>query len=233
MQLFLGHITGNVFELHEDEVTHCLRVLRKSVGDDIQFITGNGNLYAGHIEATSKKSVSGTWVKLQDDFGAVGYELTVAIAPTKNMDRIESFVEKAVEMGISRVIPIICEHSERKVIKTARLKKIALSATKQSLKGSLVHIDDPILFEEFIAQPWDNLCIAHCEDDEQKQDLRSHLQANQATTIMIGPEGDFSSKEISVAKQHGAKPIHLGSSRLRTETAGLVAVATVYQALGK
>ena len=233
MQLFLANISGPLFELHEDEVTHCVRVLRKSIGDHIQFITGDGNLYEGKIEVLSKKSVAGTWTKLQDHFGDVGYDLTIAIAPTKNMDRIEAFVEKAVEMGISRIIPIICDHSERRVIKTSRLKKIALSATKQSLKGALVQIDEAMPFESFISQPWENLCIAHCEPTDDKTTLSEHLQPHRSTTILIGPEGDFSVQEIHRAKQQGAKPIHLGSSRLRTETAGLVAVATVYLTLGK
>jgi len=233
LQLFLAEIQGNLFELHTDEVNHCVRVLRKSVGDVIQFITGDGNLYEGSIVTITKKSVSGTWTKVQDQFGDVGYDLTVAIAPTKNMDRIEAFVEKAVEMGITRIVPIICDHSERKIVKTSRLKKIALSATKQSLKGALVQIDEPQSFDEFIRQPHENLCIAHCETDTSKTPLKHLLIPNSATTIMIGPEGDFSKSEILRATKAGAKPVHLGSSRLRTETAGLVAVAVVYDTLGK
>ena len=231
MQLFLGHIEGTEFHLDPAEVQHCVKVLRKSVGDEIHFITGDGNLYLGRISFVSKSKVCGTYTKAESNFGAVPYLLTVAIAPTKNMDRIELFVEKAVEMGIDTIIPIICDHSERKVIKEERLRKIVLSATKQSLKGKIAQISEAVSFKEFITQKHSNLLIAHCEEGD-KSALKEVLNADAPTTIMIGPEGDFSPAEIQWAIASGAKPIHLGSSRLRTETAGLVAVSTVYQELG-
>jgi len=231
MQLFLGHITGNEFQLDAAEVQHCVKVLRKSIGDKIHFITGDGNLYQGEILFTSKTKVYGSFNKVKSNFGTVPYSLTIAIAPTKNMDRIELFVEKAVEMGIDTIVPIICDHSERKVIKEERLRKIVFSASKQSLKGRLTQVQSALSFKEFIAQEHSNLLIAHCENGH-KSSLKEVLDANVATTIMIGPEGDFSSTEIQLAIDAGAKPIHLGSSRLRTETAGLVAVSTVYQELG-
>ncbi|MEL0146767.1 MAG: RsmE family RNA methyltransferase, partial [Schleiferiaceae bacterium] len=146
--------------------------------------------------------------------------------------RIEAFVEKAVEMGISRIIPIICEHSERRTIKTERLRKIALSATKQSLKGAIVHIDEAMTFQDFLAEKQEQLMIAHCENDETKKGIKEIIDSSRPLCIMIGPEGDFSPAEVQAAISAGAKPIHLGSSRLRTETAGLVAVATVYHLLG-
>jgi len=133
MQLFLGHIAGNEFQLDAAEVQHCVKVLRKSIGDRIDFITGDGNLYEGEISFTSKSKVYGSFNKVKSNFGTVPYSLTIAIAPTKNMDRIELFVEKAVEMGIDTIVPIVCDHSERKIIKEERLRKIVLSATKQSL----------------------------------------------------------------------------------------------------
>ena len=231
MQLFLGHITGNEFQLDAAEVQHCVKVLRKSVGDSIHFITGDGALYKGSISFTSKSKVYGSYSQVESNFGAVPYSLTMAIAPTKNMDRIELFVEKAVEMGIDTIIPIICDHSERKVIKEERLCKIVLSATKQSLKGRIAKVLPAVSFKEFITEKHSNLLIAHCEEGD-KSSLKDVLDANVATTIMIGPEGDFSPSEIEKALEAGARPIHLGSSRLRTETAGLVAVATVYQELG-
>ncbi|MCH1401516.1 MAG: 16S rRNA (uracil(1498)-N(3))-methyltransferase [Schleiferiaceae bacterium] len=231
MQLFYGHINGIEFHLDAGEIQHCVKVLRKSVGDHIHFITGNGALYEGEISFMSKSKVYGSFTEVEREFGKVPYDLTVAIAPTKSMDRIEAFVEKAVEMGISRIIPIICEHSERRTIKTERLRKIALSATKQSLKGALVHIDESISFQEFLAQKQEQLMIAHCEYDETKKGIHEVLNPSRPLCIMIGPEGDFSPSEVLAAKSAGAKPIHLGSSRLRTETAGLVAVATVYHLL--
>ena len=232
MQLFYGHIEGTVFHLDAGEVQHCVKVLRKSVGDVIHFITGDGALYEGLISFISKSKVYGSFTEVQHEFGKVPYDLTIAIAPTKSMDRIEAFVEKAVEMGISRIIPIICEHSERRTIKTDRLRKIALSATKQSLKGVLVHIDEAISFEDFLAQKQEQLMIAHCENDETKKGIHEVLDSSKPLCIMIGPEGDFSPSEVLAAVSAGAKPVHLGSSRLRTETAGLVAVATVYHLLG-
>lgn len=231
MQLFLGHITGNEFQLDSAEVQHCVKVLRKSIGDKIHFITGDGNLYRGEISFTSKSRVYGLFNKVESNFGGVPYSLTIAIAPTKKMDRIELFVEKAVEMGIDTIVPIICDHSERKVIKEDRLRKLVLSATKQSLKGKITNVKESETFKEFIAKEHSNLLIAHCEKGH-KMSLKEALDSKAPTTILIGPEGDFSPTEIQLALESGARPIHLGSSRLRTETAGLVAVSTVYQELG-
>jgi len=232
MQLFYGHIEGTEFHLDAGEVQHCVKVLRKSVGDQIHFITGDGALYLGEISFISKSKVYGRFTELEHEFGRIPYDLTIAIAPTKSMDRIEAFVGKAVEMGISRIIPIICEHSERRSIKTERLRKIALSATKQSLKGALVQIDEAISFQDFLDEVQEQLMIAHCENDETKKGIHEVLDSSKPLCIMIGPEGDFSPAEVLAATTAGAKPIHLGSSRLRTETAGLVAVATVYHLLG-
>jgi 16S rRNA (uracil1498-N3)-methyltransferase len=231
MQLFLGHIIGEEFQLDTAEVQHCVKVLRKTIGDEIHFITGDGALYKGEISYTSKSKVYGAYSQVESNFGAVSYSLTVAIAPTKNMDRIELFVEKAVEMGIDTIVPIICDHSERKVVKEERLRKIVLSATKQSLKGKIAQVQEALPFKDFIAREHSNLLIAHCEDGH-KSSLKDVLDAKVPTTIMIGPEGDFSPSEIKLSLEAGAKPVHLGSSRLRTETAGLVAVSTVYQELG-
>ena len=231
MQLFLGHINGNEFQVDAAEVKHCVKVLRKSIGDKVNFITGDGHLYIGEISFASKSKVYGSFNKVESNFGTVPYSLTIAIAPTKNMDRIELFVEKAVEMGIDSIVPIICDRSERKVIKEDRLRKIVLSATKQSLKGKIAQVKEAVSFKAFITKEQSNLLIAHCEEGD-KSSLKEVLDANIPTTIMIGPEGDFSPAEIQLALDSGAKSIHLGSSRLRTETAGLVAVSTVYQELG-
>ena len=232
MQLFYGHIEGTEFHLDAGEVQHCVKVLRKSVGDHIHFITGDGALYEGEISFISKSKVYGRFTEVEHEFGKIPYDLTIAIAPTKSMDRIEGFVEKAVELGISRIVPIVCDHSERRTIKTARLRKIALSATKQSLKGELVHIDEAMSFQDFLAAGQEQVLIAHCENDETKKGIHEVLDSSKPLCIMIGPEGDFSPSEVLAAVSAGAKPIHLGSSRLRTETAGLLAVATVYHLLG-
>ena len=228
MQLFHGYIKDDRFHLHEHEINHCVRVLRKQVGDTIHFITGNGPLYQGHIQFASKQMVSGNFELIEERFGNFNYDLTVAIAPTKQMDRMEWFVEKAVEMGITRIVPILCDHSERRILKPGRLEKIALSATKQSLKGALVSISPLITFSKFIESRTSGY-IAHC-DLGIKQSFKDQI-ANQTgpITILIGPEGDFSQKEIQWAVKKGIMPVDLGKSRLRTETAALVAVATLYQ----
>ena len=228
MQLFYAHISHEAFVLDEGDVMHCTKVLRKSSGDHIHFITGDGNLYEGIIDAVSKREVRGTWRLLQENWGRLNYDLTVAIAPTKNMDRLEWFVEKSIEMGISKIQLILTYHSERKKVNLERLRKIALSATKQSLKGQLVDIIDPIPFKTFIEQLQQPLAIAHCEDSD-RTSFPSYLNQKQGPiTIAIGPEGDFSTEEINIAITAGATPIHLGSSRLRTETAAVAAVAMVY-----
>ena len=232
MQLFYGHIEETEFHLDTGEVKHCVKVLRKSVGDRIYFITGDGALYEGEISFISKSKVYGSFTEVEREFGKVSYDLTIAIAPTKSMDRIEAFVEKSVEIGISRIIPIICERSERRTLKTERLGKIALSATKQSLKGKLVQIEEAMSFHDFLTERHEQILIAHCEYDEAKKAIHEAIDPSKALCIMIGPEGGFSPSEVLAAISAGAKPIHLGSSRLRTETAGLVAAATVYHLLG-
>lgn len=231
MQLFLAEISGNQFHLASTEINHCIKVLRKSIGDTITFITGDGALYEGTIEMASKKLVAGAYRMVTPEFGTVPYDLTIAIAPTKNMDRLEWFLEKSIEMGITKVIPLLCDHSERKVVKMERLEKIALSATKQSLKGQLVKLEALTNFEDFIesCDP-DQACLAHCEDGE-KWSLPEVIERKQGAplTVIIGPEGDFSPREIERAIARGITPIHLGKSRLRTETAALVAVSMMYQ----
>lgn len=228
MQLFHGYIKDDRFYLHEHEINHCVRVLRKHAGDTIHFITGSGPLYKGHIEVATKQLVSGNFELVEERFGCFDYNLTVAIAPTKQLDRMEWFVEKAVEMGITKIVPILCDHSERRILKPGRLEKIALSATKQSLKGALVSIAPLITFRDFIeSQSVDY--IAHCDQGE-KHAFKTQI-SNQTgpITIMIGPEGDFSETEIKLALEKGITPVDLGKSRLRTETAALVAVAMLYQ----
>ena len=228
MQLFHGYIKEDKFHLHEHEINHCVRVLRKHAGDTIHFITGSGPLYKGHIEVATKQLVSGNFELIEERFGCFDYNLTVAIAPTKQLDRMEWFVEKAVEMGITKIVPILCDHSERRILKPGRLDKIALSATKQSLKGALVSIAPLITFRDFIeGQSVDY--IAHCGQGEKHAFKTQISEQNGPITIMIGPEGDFSETEIKLALEKGITPVDLGKSRLRTETAALVAVATLYQ----
>lgn len=155
------------------------------------------------------------------------YKLHLAVAPTKMNDRYEWFLEKATEMGIAEITPLICDHSERKVVKTDRFDKIILSAMKQSLQFHLPKLNEPIAFKEFVKQERNGqLFIAHCEETE-KQSLKSKLETGKDVTILIGPEGDFSTKEITMALENAFVPVSLGDTRLRTETAAIAACHSV------
>jgi 16S rRNA (uracil1498-N3)-methyltransferase len=228
MQLFLAHIDGQKFQLDAAEVNHCVRVLRKKTGDQIFFISGDGNLYEGTIQLITKSVVGGSYKISQKSWGAVPYELTVAIAPTKMMDRMDWFVEKAVEMGVSHIIPILCDRSERKVVKQDKLEKKVLSAVKQSLKGKLPKISPMVHFDRALEEAQGAVAIAHCEQTERMAWPAFFQQNSGPLTIFIGPEGDFSPNEILRAQEAGAHSVHLGGSRLRTETAAIAAVAMVY-----
>ena len=230
MQLFLADIKDDTAYLHADEVRHATKVLRKQPGDEISVIDGLGNLFHCRIESITKSSVQVAIQSKIDQFGALPYELHVAIAPTKNIDRFEWFLEKATEMGISSIFPIITAHSERKVIKPERLQKILISATKQSLKGRIPVLHPLMRWTNFLAQPFSgNRFIAHCAEGE-KRELNQAIDPQKATLICIGPEGDFDLDEVRRAEEVGFLPVQLGPSRLRTETAGVVAVTTMYNA---
>ncbi|MFD2874585.1 16S rRNA (uracil(1498)-N(3))-methyltransferase [Mucilaginibacter ximonensis] len=209
--------------LNEEESKHAVRVLRLEAGSPVQLIDGKGGLYTAEIkDAHPKRTI------LQITGVTTGYQkrnhyLHIAIAPTKNLDRLEWFLEKATEIGIDEISLIICHRSERKEAKTERLNKIITSAIKQSLKAYHPILNEPIAFNKFLAQPFDGQkFIAHCEDQE-KTNLQTELQKQGRYLILIGPEGDFSSAEIDGALDNGYKAITLGESRLRTETAALEA----------
>jgi len=225
MQLFY---CPEVFEesshLSSEESKHCIKVLRKQEGDTIHLIDGRGSFYEVKINIASQKKVGFEIIRKWKDEPR-SYTLHIAIAPTKNNDRFEWFLEKASEIGIDEITPIICERSERKIIKNERMKKIILSATKQSLKATLPKLNQAVSFDDFIKKNLNSDCfIAHCEE-QKKISLKTVVSAN--ATILIGPEGDFSTKEIELALDHNFKPLSLGNSRLRTETAGIVACHTL------
>jgi 16S rRNA (uracil1498-N3)-methyltransferase len=230
MQLFFAKITQEQFELDPSEVVHCTKVLRKGIGDQIHFITGDGNLYQGVIDHSSKKAVSGPYTLVESDFGKVEYRLDIAIAPTKNNDRIEWFIEKSTELGIRNIHLLRCDRSERKNVNVDRFQKIAVSAAKQSLKGAIPTVNDMVGFAEFV-EKHPGGAIAHCMEGERTA-WPKHIESNkgQSHVLLIGPEGDFTPDEVALAREHGFTPIHLGESRLRTETAALSAVAMVYAA---
>lgn len=214
-------------ELPEEEAQHCTRVLRLSTGDEITLTDGKGNFYQAEITAASNKRcvVSIRETVFQEPLWPC--HLHIAMAPTKNMDRNEWFAEKATEIGFDELTFLNCRYSERKVIKNERIEKILISAIKQSLKAQLPKLNGMMDFDKFIAQDFEGQkFIAHCYEGE-KPLLKNVLKAGKDALVLIGPEGDFSEEEVKKAIERGFVPISLGKSRLRTETAALVACHTL------
>lgn len=214
------------FSFDKEESKHIIKVLRKKDGDILHVTNGLGNLFHTEIILASDKkcTVKITQTETQHP---TGFYLHLAVAPTKMNDRFEWFLEKATEIGVHEITPIICDHSERKVIKTERFDKIIQSAMKQSLQFYLPKLNEPVLFKDFINLKHDgNLCIAHCEETDKKL-LKNVVKPNERYTVLIGPEGDFSEKEIELALKNDYIPVSLGNTRLRTETAAVVACHSV------
>ena len=237
MELFYAYeVSGRYCRLDAEESGHCVRVLRHRAGDEVDVIDGQGTLYHCRLTQDSPKGAEAEILSQQADWGAHPYRLTIGCCPTKNNDRYEWFVEKATELGVDCIVPLIGEHSERKVYKTERALRIALSATKQSLKARIPEIAEPLSVKDFIChseRSEESLrLIAYCFEDEThpRQSIRQVLDASGARdiTVLIGPEGDFSPEEASLALANGYIPVHLGASRLRTETAAVTAVEAVY-----
>ena len=230
MQLFYNpEIQETTKEIMFDKVesAHIIRVLRKKESDILYITNGKGFLFDAKIVIANDKKCLASIIKTEQKPKPWNYYLHIAIAPTKNNDRIEWFLEKATEIGIDEITPIICSNSERRVVKNDLFEKIMQAAMKQSLKFTLPKLNEPIKFTEFINQEFEGkICIAHCEEQE-KNLLKDIVKPNEKTTILIGPEGDFSYDEIKKALLKDFTPISLGESRLRTETAGLVAVNLV------
>jgi 16S rRNA (uracil1498-N3)-methyltransferase len=230
MQLFYNsQLTTNTkqFTFDKTESRHIVRVLRKKEGDLLFITNGNGKLFTSKIVLANDKKCLIEITSIEDKPNSRNYYLHIAIAPTKLNDRFEWFLEKATEIGIDEITPIICEHSERKIVKLERMNKIMHAAAKQSLKFTFPIINEPTTFKKFITADFeDNKYIAHCEDSK-KRSLKSVLKPNQKIIILIGPEGDFSPKEIQQSLEHKFIPVSLGESRLRTETAGIVATHSV------
>ena len=235
MEIFFAReIDGTFCHLTEEESAHCVKVLRHREGDEIHVIDGEGTFYTCRLCDASPKGATAQILEVEKDWGAHPYHLTMAVCPTKNNDRYEWFAEKATEMGLDKIAPVIGEHSERRVFKTERLAKILLSASKQSLKGAIPQISEPVSVKEFIKECDAELkLICYCFEEETlrrsiKEVLAEKAADNCTITILIGPEGDFSRDEAKLAMDYGFIPVHLGDSRLRTETAALTATAAVY-----
>ena len=237
MELFYSRdIEGGICRLDQDESGHCIKVLRHRSGDEISVIDGCGTLYRCRITSDSPKGVEAIILDSEEGWGGHQYHLHMAVCPTKNNDRFEWFAEKACEIGFDVLSPVFGDHSERKVLKTARVEKILISAAKQSLKAAIPVVNEPVSVKEFIKEAAGDdkslKLIAYCFEDERapRRSIKEVLNAFEGTdiTVMIGPEGDFSRAEAEAALEAGFIPVHLGESRLRTETAALTAAASVY-----
>ena len=238
MELFYSReIEGGICRLDKDESGHCAKVLRHKCGDEISVIDGQGTLYRCRITSDSHKGVEAMVIDETPQWGSHPYHLHLAVCPTKNNDRYEWFAEKACELGFDELSPVIGDHSERRILKTARVEKILISAAKQSLKASVPVVNEPVSVKEFIESSketsQDTLrLIAYCFEDENipRRSIKEVLENYNGKNIivMIGPEGDFSKEEADLALASGFIPVHLGDSRLRTETAALTAASAAY-----
>ncbi len=230
MQLFFTtDIRGHLAYFDDTESRHLTQVLRRKEGDAVQFTDGQGNLFSGEIIEVGKRNSVVAIKETTVNFEARPFRLHIAIAPTKNMDRIEWFLEKATEIGIDDITPLICKRSERTVVKTDRLKGVVASAMKQSLKAFLPIIHESIDYQQFMKQKFaesDQKFIAYCNDAD-RHPLSKLYEKSKNCVILIGPEGDFTESEVAVAFKQNFVGVSLGNSRLRTETAGVVACHTV------
>lgn len=221
MNIFIATIENNLAILTSEESWHCCKVLRKKTSDKIHIIDGKGNSYDGVLNLVSEKKCVAELLNGPVQQKKHPYYLHLAIAPTKQMDRIEWMIEKAVEIGIDEITFIQCKNSERMVIKHERIVKIVESAVKQSLQAFIPKVNELVPFKEILIKKGEQNFIAHCEEGF-KQPIKEIAFKNSSLLVLIGPEGDFTKEELTLAMQNGFKGLDLGENRLRTETAGLV-----------
>ena len=226
--LFYSPGINENLQLPEYESQHCVKVLRMRTGDKLTVTDGKGFFYDCELIDANSKNCTVTVLKRYEVSTGRNFKLHIAFSPTKQMDRNEWFIEKATEIGIDRFTPILSFYSERKDVKTERLQKIAIAAIKQSQQSLLPEIDKQVSFNEFISRPFESKkYIAHCYDKPKKPLAKLYGKGEDAL-ILIGPEGDFSEDEVENAIKNGFEPISLGNTRLRTETACLVATHTIH-----
>lgn len=236
MKLFYGEITGERVDIDNEEQTHIVKVLRMRQGEEIFVTDGKGNLAQGNLVFEGKK-VSLEVQEITKNLPNFSRQLHIAIAPTKNIDRIEFFVEKATEMGISEITLLQTEQTERKNVNIEKIRKQSVAASKQSLRTHLPIINELTKFSDFIKNinPQTTF-VAHCNENLERIDLnllsQTQLDQQQKITFLIGPEGDFSDKEIQILAEKGVKAVSLGKQRLRTETAGIFVAAWNYGLMG-
>ena len=224
MHLFYTpEISADYFTLNEEESKHCIKVLRLQNGDEVSLVDGRGGFYTASILDAHPKRTLLKIIDTRRQYGRRNHYLHIALAPTKNIERTEWFLEKATEIGIDEISLIISDRSERREVKPERLKKVITSAVKQSIKAYHPVLNDPVPFQKFIQKehPGERF-VAHCMDGLRKS-LKEEISLHSQYLIMIGPEGDFSAPEVEAALKSGFIPVTLGDSRLRTETAALEA----------
>ena len=230
MQIFYAPlINGNTYILDETESRHCIKVLRMTKGEQVNLIDGKGNLFVGEISIADSSHCTITITKIIKGFEKRDYYLHIAISPLKNPDRFETFVEKCVEIGIDEITPLICDRTEKKGTKSDRIERLIISSMKQSLKARKTIFNEPDTFARLMLKEFNGVkLIAHCEEAPEKNSIVEFYSKSQNAMILIGPEGDFTKDEIALAIQSGYSQVHLGPSRLRTETAGIAACHSIY-----
>lgn len=227
MKLFYGEIAHQQVTINDDEQQHIVKVLRMKEGEEIHVTDGKGKLAFGKLIIEGKKA-SIEVAEIKENLPDFNPRLHIAIAPTKNIDRIEFFVEKAVEMGISEISIIVTEKTERKNINIEKIRKQAIAASKQSLRFYFPAINDAVKLPDFLKSiDPENTYVAHCHENLERIDLKN-IPSMEQVTFLIGPEGDFSEKEISFLAENKIKAVSLGNQRLRTETAGVFVAAWNY-----
>jgi 16S rRNA (uracil1498-N3)-methyltransferase len=227
LRFYSTQISDTEIVLDENDSRHAIKALRLTHGSPLEIVDGLGHVYTAEIDSANHKKCKCKIVKVENE-DALPYSLHVAVAPTKNIDRFEWFLEKATELGITEITPLLCSNSERKLLKTDRLERILVSAMKQSLKARKPVLNPMTSFKDFLSQDIEGVkLMAHCEESEKA--LISQLDKTENTfTILIGPEGDFTHAEIALGTEKGFNPLTLGNSRLRTETAALLSVTSIY-----
>lgn len=230
MQIFYApNINGQSYTLDQNESKHLIRVMRMMKGDNVKLIDGKGNLYEGIISDPDLNRCTIELTGMIADFEKRDYHLHIAISPLKNPERFEWFVEKSVEIGVDEITPLICRNTEKTTIKTGRVNNIIISAMKQSLKATKTVLNETCDFRDFIRMKSDSICmIAHCDESLTRRRVSDIYTKGRNAIILIGPEGDFTREEINSADNSKFIPVHLGASRLRTETAGIAVCHSIY-----
>jgi 16S rRNA (uracil1498-N3)-methyltransferase len=230
MQVFYAPgISGDSYILDENESKHCIRVLRMTKGTNVKLIDGKGNLYSGIISEPDSRKCIISVTEITRDFEKRDYRLHIAISPLKNPERFEWFIEKSVEIGIDEITPLICRNTEKPGIKSERVNNLIISAMKQSLKATKPILNESCSFEEFNSMKSDAIrMIAHCDNSLIRRGVADVYTKGRDAIILIGPEGDFTVNEIDSAVNSEFIPVHLGTSRLRTETAGIAVCHSIY-----